>query len=166
MARFGFFGRPWLGVLVIAALVIGMAAAGLVWFAGESESAPRVNIDAERVAIKGYDPVAYFSAAAAQRGQPDITAEWQGAIWRFTSIANRDLFQSDPEHYSPQFGGYCASGMVLGEVVDVDPEAWVIVEGRLYLNQSEQALADLRQGLDADNLTRAEQHWQEMTAKQ
>jgi hypothetical protein len=86
------------------------------------------------VAIKGYDPVAYFNQGGSARGDKKITHEWSGATWRFASEENRDLFKSDPETYAPQYGGYCAYAVSEGSTASIDPKAWSIVEGKLYLN--------------------------------
>jgi hypothetical protein len=88
-----------------------------------------------RVAIEGYDPVAYFTEGQAHQGSPDITAEWEGVIWHFASIQNRDLFIGNPTDYAPQFGGLCAEGVAFGEIsVNLSPKSFSIVEGKLYLN--------------------------------
>jgi hypothetical protein len=88
----------------------------------------------EKGAIRGYDPVAYFSMNQPQRGLDSITHTWQGAIWHFGSVANRDSFAVQPEKYAPQYGGYCAYGWAQGYAVKIEPDAWAIVDGKLYLN--------------------------------
>lgn len=85
-------------------------------------------------AIRGYDVVAYHTLGRPQRGDPSITHEWNGATWRFASVANRDAFAADPERYAPRFGGYCAYGTAQGYKVSTDPAAFAIVDGALYLN--------------------------------
>ena len=85
-------------------------------------------------AIDGYDPVAYFTSGQPAEGQPDITFEWKGATWHFASPENRDLFAENPEQYAPQFGGWCAYGWAQGYPARIDPDAWSIVDGKLYLN--------------------------------
>jgi hypothetical protein len=88
------------------------------------------------LAIQGYDPVAYFTDARPRRGLEAHFFDWQGARWRFVSAANRDAFAADPERYTPAYGGFCAFGMASGYKVGIDPEAWAIVDGKLYLNYS------------------------------
>ncbi len=85
-------------------------------------------------AVDGYDPVAYFTDSMPVKGTEHITLDWQGATWHFSSEANRDLFKANPEKYAPQYGGYCAYGVANGYKVKIEPEAWAIVEGKLYLN--------------------------------
>ena len=86
------------------------------------------------VAIKGYDPVAYFTDGRPEKGDSDYACEWNVAEWRFASAAHRDLFKADPAKYAPQFGGYCAWAVGHNYTADIDPEAWKIVDGKLYLN--------------------------------
>lgn len=88
------------------------------------------------LAIHGYDPVAYFRDGRAVEGSKAFTLRWRGANWRFRSERHREAFREDPERYAPQFGGYCAWAVAHGYTADVDPEAWKIVDGRLYLNYS------------------------------
>jgi len=89
------------------------------------------------LAIKGYDPVAYFVDGKPVKGSSEHSLEWNGATWRFNSEANRAAFAADPERYAPQYGGYCAWAVSQGETADIDPEAWRIVDGKLYLNFDE-----------------------------
>lgn len=86
------------------------------------------------VAIKGYDPVAYFTDAKPVKGSSDFELEWMDATWRFASAAHRDAFTKDPHKYAPQYGGYCAYGVSKGYAVGIEPEAWHIENGKLYLN--------------------------------
>jgi len=88
------------------------------------------------VAIRGYDPVAYFTQGQPVRGEAAHAAEWNGATWHFASADNRAAFLAEPEAYAPQYGGYCAFGVAQGALVEIDPHAWSIVDGKLYLNLS------------------------------
>jgi hypothetical protein len=98
-------------------------------------AAPRVNKSFfGGVALDGYDPVAYFTDGKPVEGRSGITHEWNGAVWRFATPEHRDLFAADPAKYAPQYGGYCAYAVSKGYTADIDPEAWKIVDGRLYLN--------------------------------
>ena len=86
-------------------------------------------------AIEGYDPVAYFTEERPVEGQSEFEAEWNGATWRFASAENRERFVEDPEAYAPAYGGFCAWAVAeRGELYSVDPHAWKIVDGTLYLN--------------------------------
>lgn len=87
-------------------------------------------------AIRGTDPVAYFTDGAPMAGSRDIESEWMGATWRFVSADNRSAFEADPEAFAPQFGGYCAWAVSRNYTASTDPDAWRIVDGKLYLNYS------------------------------
>jgi hypothetical protein len=98
------------------------------------------------VAIKGYDPVAYFTERRAVKGELFISHEWLGAIWRFSNEKHKTLFSQNPVKYAPQYGGHCADGIALGEIVKtIDPEAWRIIDGKLYLNADQEAATELEE---------------------
>lgn len=88
----------------------------------------------EKGAIKGYDPVAYFNQSKAVEGQADIFYSWNGAEWHFSSNENKEAFIANPEKYAPQYGGWCAFGWSKGYPAKIDPNAWSIVDEKLYLN--------------------------------
>ena len=108
---------------------------GATFVSAASKSDP-VNHESNGVAIRGYDPVAYFTDSKPVKGDPKFTFTWRGAMWQFASAGHRDLFEQNPEKYAPEYGGYCAYGISQGHAVDVDPSAWKIIEGKLYLNYS------------------------------
>ena len=91
--------------------------------------------DAQEVplAIKGYDPVAYFTDGKPVRGTAEFEFEWDDHRWRFASAEHRDLFKASPVRYAPQFGNYCAMALALNQVVVADPENWLISDGKLYV---------------------------------
>lgn len=93
-------------------------------------------------AIRGYDPVAYFAEGRPVKGLREFSHQWQGATWRFASAQNRERFAADPRKFAPQYGGYCAYGVANNYAVSVDPAAWRIVDGKLYLNYSKGVQAD------------------------
>jgi YHS domain-containing protein len=97
------------------------------------------------LALKGYDPVAYFVEGRPVEGHGEFEAEWKGAKWRFASAQNRELFLRTPEKYAPQYGGYCAWAVSHGYTAKGDPEAWKIVEGKLYLNYNQEVKAKWEQ---------------------
>jgi YHS domain-containing protein len=86
------------------------------------------------IAIKGYDPVAYFLQNSAMPGKDDFTYEWSGTKWKFASQANLDAFKTAPDKYAPQFGGFCAYGCSEKHKSPTDPNAWTIIDNKLYLN--------------------------------
>ena len=87
-------------------------------------------------AIRGYDPVAYFTEGKPVRGSKTFQSQWSGATFSFASADNQALFEADPEKYAPQYGGYCAYAVSEGYTAKTDPESWSIVDGKLYLNYS------------------------------
>ena len=95
-----------------------------------------VNSSLLRGAIKGYDPVAYFTQGGPAKGKGAHSHEWMGATWYFVSAENMALFAGDPEKYAPQYGGYCAYAVSQGYTAKIDPDAWKIVDDKLYLNFS------------------------------
>ncbi|WP_417672273.1 YHS domain-containing (seleno)protein [Roseibium sp.] len=88
------------------------------------------------LALTGYDPVSYFYGSAPLKGKADFTAKHKGLTYRFASAQNRDAFVSEPARFAPQFDGYCAYGVSRGYKVGVDPLAYKVVAGKLYLNYS------------------------------
>jgi YHS domain-containing protein len=88
------------------------------------------------VAIKGYDPVAYFEQSRPVMGSAQFTYSYMGATWWFANAADRDQFAQAPQKYAPQFGGYCAYAVSENHTANIDPDAWTIVDGKLYLNYS------------------------------
>lgn len=87
-------------------------------------------------AIRGYDPVAYFKLGKPTMGSAEFSTEWQGATYRFANAEHLAAFQADPEAYAPQYGGYCAYAVSQGATAPIDPQAWAIADGKLYLNYS------------------------------
>ena len=86
------------------------------------------------VAIMGYDPVAYFTENQAVKGSEKFSYEWLGTPWHFANNKHREMFMNEPVKYAPQYGGYCAGEVVGGSTtVNVDPEAFKIIDGKLYL---------------------------------
>lgn len=89
-------------------------------------------------ALRGYDVVAYFTENKAVKGDSDFKYDYKGAHWYFASLKNKNLFKADPEKYMPQYGGYCAYAMSRGDFVSISPTAFYKVDGKLYLNYSDE----------------------------
>jgi YHS domain-containing protein len=87
----------------------------------------------DRLALKGYDPVAYFTEKRPMVGNSQYQYEWDGALYRFASAKHLDLFKADPDHYLPQYNNWCAASVAKGQKVYGNPEWWLVVDGRLYL---------------------------------
>jgi YHS domain-containing protein len=118
------------------AVLAGGAFAGLnLWGGGFEELAAAPVFATEGVAIRGTDPVAYFTEGRPVPGRPEFAHDWRGATWHFASAANRDAFAADPTRYAPQYGGFCAWAVAeKGKLYSTRPDNWSIVEGKLYLN--------------------------------
>lgn len=89
---------------------------------------------ASDTAILGYDTVAYFTDGKPVKGSDSFVAIWMGAKWKFASQAHLDLFKATPEKYAPQYGGYCAYGVSVDNLVSIEPDKFKIIDGKLYLN--------------------------------
>ena len=109
-------------------------------------------------AIRGYDPVAYFKEGKPVEGKSAFKTDWKGASWRFSSQENLDLFKAAPDSYAPQYGGYCAWAVSRGYTAKIDPEAWTIHDGKLYLNYNEGIRDQWSQDIPA-NIQKAEANW-------
>ena len=126
--------------------------------------AAAVNKTWRGVAIKGYDPVAYFAAGKPMKGSADHEFEWGGAKWRFASSEHKDLFAANPEKYAPQYGGYCAWAVSNNYTAPVDPEAWKVADGKLYLNYNHDVQVNWEKEMAA-NIAKADEHWPELRDK-
>ena len=110
------------------------------------------------VAINGIDPVMYFIEARPVEGSKANEFEWRGATWRFANAKNRDLFAANPVRYAPQYGGYCAWAVSQGYTADIDPDAWKIVEDKLYLNYSKSVQAKWSANMET-HIEKANMNW-------
>ena len=114
-----------------------------------------------KLSISGYDPVAYFTDGKPVQGKAEIEYLWHKLSWRFASAAHREMFTKDPDHYAPQYDGYCAIGVsVDGDAHKdtVDPEAWAIVDGKLYLVHNQYWLGVWREHSE-EYIKRANKDW-------
>ena len=94
---------------------------------------PPLHAEDLALAIKGYDPVAYFTDGKPVRGTAEFEYAWDDHTWRFASAEHLALFRADPARYAPQFGNYCAMALALNQVVVANPENWLISDGKLYV---------------------------------
>jgi YHS domain-containing protein len=141
-----------------AALWTLVLAAAMTAIPGVAGAKSPVNVDWKGVAIKGYDPVAYFTMSKPVKGDKDHVSTWMGATWRFVSPENRGQFEKDPEKYAPRYGGYCAYGVANNYLVKIDPEAWTVYEGRLYLNYSLQVREQWKEDIPG-HIRKADANW-------
>lgn len=112
----------------------------------------------KNVAIKGYDPVAYFLDNRAVRGDQSFNAKWHNLTWYFQNQKHLDLFTSNPEKYAPQYDGFCAWAMTESRKAITDPEVWKIVNGKLYLNCSLTAYEKWSRDIPG-NIKKADANW-------
>jgi YHS domain-containing protein len=118
----------------------------------------RVNAEAGRPAIRGTDPVAYHLEGRPVPGRAEFGHTWGGATWHFASAANRDRFAAEPERYAPAYGGFCAYAVARGYTAPIDPAAWRIVGGRLYLNYDLRTRALWARDIPGE-IARADRNW-------
>ncbi|MEM7487697.1 MAG: YHS domain-containing (seleno)protein [Pseudomonadota bacterium] len=148
-----------------AAAIAATTAGALILSQGERLEGGRV-FTVDGIAIRGTDPVAYFTEGAPVPGRADFAHDWRGATWHFASAENRDLFVADPEAYAPQYGGYCAWAVAAkGSLETTQPENWSIVEGRLFLNYND----DVQDMWDEDRsgfIAEADRRWPEVMQTQ
>ncbi|MEP7363613.1 MAG: YHS domain-containing (seleno)protein [Acidobacteriota bacterium] len=140
-------------------LLLGFAA--LMTAAASMPAAARVdavNQDEKKIAMHGYDAVAYFTDGRPVKGATKFAAQWRGASWMFATAEHRDQFQKEPEKYAPQYGGYCAWAVSKGYTANGDPEAWRIVNGKLYLNYSKSVQKKWEQDTAA-RIQEADRNW-------
>ncbi len=110
------------------------------------------------LAIRGYDPVAYFTLGEATLGSDQFEAQWNGATWRFSSAEHRERFVADPAAYAPQYGGYCAWAVSRGSTASIDPHAWTIHDGALYLNYNRSIHQRWQRDIPG-NIARGDANW-------
>ena len=127
-----------------------------------ASSASVARADEPRVSISGYDPVAYFTDGKPVLGKAEFESVWRKLRWRFASGEHRDLFIKDPQRYAPQYDGYCALGaadQAAAHKDTVDPEAWAIVDGKLYLVHNSYWLEKWREKAK-EYIKQADKDWQ------
>ena len=116
------------------------------------------------VALGGYDAVSYFTDAKAVRGSKAHSMRWKGATWLFSSDANRKRFAAGPETFAPQYGGHCSNQMSLGNLSDIDPEVWRIIDNRLYLFGHDAGRVRWAKNT-GQRISEADQHWREFLGR-
>jgi YHS domain-containing protein len=125
------------GVAACAALA-ALLAVGQAHAAPPVAALPRISVSGpDNVAIKGYDPVAYFLNSRAELGSKTFTYRWSGATWEFSSATHLAAFKANPDKYVPQYGGYSAYAVAENAPAAADPRIWTVLDGKLYLNTSE-----------------------------
>jgi YHS domain-containing protein len=151
-------------VVVLAALSnpVALAQSNEPDKAKGSESA-NVNLDGNGVILKGYDAVGYFEQGKPIKGNPELKSTYQGATYLFASASDKAEFDKDPAKYAPQYGGFCAYGVLKGALDDFEgPGDFVIYKGKLYLNGNQSALEIFKSNIDS-NIAKADANWRRLT---
>ncbi len=147
-----------LAALAIAVCAVTLGSLGKPSLSGEINTGYFGN-----VAIKGYDPVAYFTTSRAVKGSNEFASDWLGATWHFSTAEHRDFFTASPIKYAPQYGGLCSDGVAYGSTTtNIDPEAWRIIDGKLYLNYDPGSAAELEE--TPGQIAKAEANWPKIRA--
>ena len=152
------------GKLLASALLFAAVPSGFLFAAAQAGvpgSTAEVNVDAQGVGLGGYDPVAYFDTGKPTHGMATLSTTYGGATYLFATAAHRAAFLQDPVKYVPEFGGYCVVGASFGKKVDIDPQTGKVVNGKLYLNNSQRAL-DIFDKDQAGTIDRAQTNWPEV----
>ena len=144
-------------------LILSLVLAGLA-LPVFAQSKTLLNLDKSGVAIQGYDPVAFFTDNQPVKGKPDLVAKRDGAIYFFASKEHRAMFLKEPAKYEPAFGGYCAYGLSRNRLVEIDVDAFQVVDGRLLLQYSKSVRADFNEDIKG-NLAKAEANWPGLVLK-
>ena len=118
------------------------------------------NNSASGVALKGYDPIAYFIDGEPTPGDAQYTHQWGDVTWQFASDENRVMFTADPAGFAPQFGGFCSFAVSKGFTADILPEAWHIEDGKLYVFADENVRDEWVAGLDDGSLEKSTENWE------
>ncbi|MDP6572142.1 MAG: YHS domain-containing (seleno)protein [Rhodospirillales bacterium] len=139
--------------------------AGLLIVAGAARADGVINTTfIGTTAIEGHDPVAYFTEGKPVEGSSAHTYQWKGATWKFSTKENRDSFAASPRKFAPRYGGYCAWAVAQGYTAGIDPEAWRVVDGKLYLNNSKSIQKRWAQDIPG-NIAKGDANWPKIAAK-
>ena len=130
--HFTFFLTLLMTLLVGAGIIAPVNAADSTTWNNEDTA-----FSGKKAVIEGYDPVAYFTKGKPVQGNPEISYEYQGGTFFFSSPEHKELFVKNPAAYAPQYGGYCAYGVTQKALAPIEPTAWTIEDGKLYLNYNE-----------------------------
>jgi YHS domain-containing protein len=122
-------------IKIAAMVIVCLSANGVVFAALPINTLSGGLFDRQTgIAIRGYDPVAYYLDNKPVKGSEEFSMEWNSAKWLFASKNNLERFKADPEKYAPQYGGYCAYGVAVDNLVSIEPDKFTIINGKLYLN--------------------------------
>ncbi|MEH6309199.1 YHS domain-containing (seleno)protein [Olivibacter sp. CPCC 100613] len=119
----------------------------------------------EGKAIKGYDPVSFFKEKKAVKGTGEFAYQWKDALWLFSSRKNMEDFKANPEHYTPQYGGYCAYGMSNGYKAPTETDTWEVVNDKLYFNYNAKVKEEWLEN-QQELIQKADMNWPDLKNKE
>lgn len=137
--------------MILAVLMLGCAS-------GLHAADKKLNLDKQGLAIQGYDPVAFFTQHKPVKGNPQFQSQYHGGTYYFASAEDKAMFDANAEKYEPSFGGFCAYGVSRNKLVEIDVEAFQIVDGRLLLQYSKGVQKDFNKDTQG-NLAKADKNW-------
>ena len=150
-------------MLIMRKLFLSLAVVALA-LPAFAQSKTLLNLDKTGLAIQGYDPVAFFTDDKPVKGKPELGLRHNGVLYYFANREHRDAFKADPAKFEPQFGGYCAFGVSRGKLVEIDVEAFQIVDGKLLLQYSKSVRDDFNKDAKG-NLAKAGVNWPGLVEK-
>ena len=124
----------------------------------------KIDKNTDGVALKGYDPVSYFTDMRPEMGMSNISYKWGGATWQFTSKDHMKMFKENPSKYTPQYGGYCAYAVTKNILVPADPAIWTMENGKLYLNVNADVQKLFRKDI-TDNIKIGGKNWKTLSIR-
>lgn len=147
----------------VLALVVALYQPGIA--VAQSSAKPPVFADfRSKLALDGYDAVAYFKTGKPTQGVAQHAVSWNGATWHFASAENKAAFEASPQAFAPQYGGYCAWAVSEGYTAKGDPNIWRVVDGKLYLNYN----ASVQKGWEKDipgRIAKGDKNWPKVLSK-
>jgi len=151
---------------MLTAIAVTSVAIATYFIPGANSAPQTINtLGTDGVAIRGYDPVAYFTEGAPRKGKAEFTVEHKGAKWQFASAEHKAMFEANPEKYTPAYGGFCAYGVAQDYLVKIEPDAWAIRDGKLYLNYDQNIQRRWSQKPD-EYIATADKKWPGLVTRQ
>ncbi len=142
-------------------LVLSSGLAALALSASFSATGAQPPPAGRRVALSGYDPVAYFTPGRPEKGSDQYWFAFDDAVYYFINADHRAMFAAEPERYAPQYAGFCAAGLSKGVKHEPDPEAWAIVNGKLYVVELKERIEQFKKDPDSF-ITKADANWRRL----
>jgi len=144
--------------------ILGGSLLGFLAPLGASHAAGEMSAAGERVALQGYDPVAYFTDNHPEKGSDQFSASFDGTTYWFANADHKALFVADPDHYAPRFNGYCTVMVSRGIKYEANPEMWAISDGKLWVFGGPRAASSFGEQT-ADIVAKATENWPEVRQK-